>query len=203
MANIALSEFIDTNLTELIHRCRLKVIERSGPPPVNRDIQNGVPQFLNQLVHGLRDEGSNNREISKTAIKHGRELLREGFTIGEVVHEYGDVCQSVTDLAVELKAPVSAEDFRTLNKCLDDAIAGAVSEYSRDGGLTRDGESQEMRILLRTAITGFEALQMGSVPFKGTTAALVHSSLLKILAGMDRAMLEPVRSASKNRPTTG
>jgi len=202
MANIALSEFIDTNLTQLIHRCRLKVIERSGPAPANHDIQNGVPQFLNQLVQELRNGPSNSREINKTAIKHGKELLREGYTIGQVVHEYGDVCQSVTDLAVELAAPVSAEDFRTLNRCLDDAIAGAVSEYSRDEDLTRDGESHELRILLRTAITGFEALQMGSVPFKGTTAALVHSSLLKLLAGMDRAMLEPVRSESKNRPTT-
>jgi hypothetical protein len=32
------------------------------------------------------------------------------------VHEYGDVCQSITDLAVELGAPISTDDFRTLNR---------------------------------------------------------------------------------------
>jgi hypothetical protein len=41
----------------------------------------------------------------------------------------GDVCQAITELAVELNAPISTDDFRTLNRCLDDAIAGAVTEY--------------------------------------------------------------------------
>jgi hypothetical protein len=29
---------------------------------------------------------------------------------------------------VALTSPISTEDFRTLNRCLDDAIAGAVTE---------------------------------------------------------------------------
>ena len=52
--------------------------------------------------------------------------------MSQVVHDYGDVCQSVTDLAVEVNAPISTDDFRTLNRCLDEAIAGAVTEYGRE-----------------------------------------------------------------------
>ena len=43
----------------------------------------------------------------------------------------GDVCQVVTNLAVETNAHISADEFRIFNRCLDDAIAAAVKEYSR------------------------------------------------------------------------
>jgi hypothetical protein len=99
-----------------------------------------------------------------------------------VVHDYGDVCQSVTDLAMETKAPIATEDFRTLNRCLDDAIAGAVTEHARGQQVTRDGQSNEMRNLIHAAITAFEVIQTGTVGVGGTTGALVHRSLVGIRA---------------------
>ena len=71
---------------------------------------------------------------------HGRQLLKRGFTVDQVVHDYGDVCQSVTELAVETDTAISAEDFRTLNQCLDDAIAGAVTAFAEVQDIARDGE---------------------------------------------------------------
>ena len=66
-----------------------------------------------------------------TAKEHGRELLQHGFTIEQVVHDYGDLCQSVTDLAVELSMPLSNDEFRTLNRCLDlFFLAGATRTMS-------------------------------------------------------------------------
>ena len=35
-------------------------------------------------------------------------------------------------LALETNAPNNTEDFRTLNRCLDDAIASAVTMYTRE-----------------------------------------------------------------------
>ena len=35
-------------------------------------------------------------EIAATAARHGRELLENGFTVDQVVHEYGDLCQAIT-----------------------------------------------------------------------------------------------------------
>jgi hypothetical protein len=192
MGNVTLSEFIGVHREELIRRCIAKVATRgtrggtigaaeaTGARKTQGD--RGVPLFLDQLVHELRDGQSNTNEISKGAIKHGRNLLRQGFTVSEVVHDYGDVCQSVTDLAMETKAPIATEDFRTLNRCLDDAIAGAVTEHARGQQVTRDGQSNEMRNLIHAAITAFEVIQTGTVGVGGTTGALVHRSLVGIRA---------------------
>jgi C4-dicarboxylate-specific signal transduction histidine kinase len=40
---------------------------------------------------------------------------------------YGELCQAITDLAVERDAPFSVEEFCTLNRCLSNAIAIAIA----------------------------------------------------------------------------
>ena len=69
--------------------------------------------------------------MSRVATEHGSNLLQMGFTVGQVVHDYGGLCQAITELAVDLSEPISPANFHTLNRCLDDAIAEAVTEYSR------------------------------------------------------------------------
>jgi len=138
-----LHEFLTANREELVKRCRAKVATRSVPPPTAAEIDHGVPLFLDQLVAALRGGGTKqNTEITDSAVLHGRDLLLQGFTVSQVVHDYGDVCQSITDLAMELNAPISTDDFRTLNRCLDDAIAGAVTEFGR--GRTSQGIEGEV-----------------------------------------------------------
>jgi hypothetical protein len=98
------------------------------------ELRNGVPVFLDQLGEALRiaksSDAVDHEEIGKSAARHGHDLLRMGLSIGQVVRRYGDVCQVVTELAVQQKAPISGDEFQTLNLCLDDAIAEAVTEYS-------------------------------------------------------------------------
>jgi len=101
------------------------------PPPTAAEIDHGVPLFLEQLIDVLRAHGSSTADIRIGAVLHGHDLLLQGLTVGQVVHDYGDVCQSITELALETDAPISTQDFRTLNRCLDDAIAGAVTEFGR------------------------------------------------------------------------
>jgi hypothetical protein len=131
-------------------------------------------------------------------MKHGHDLLVQGFTVSQVVHDYGDVCQSVTDLAMETNAPIATEDFRTLNRCLDDAIAGAVTEHARAQQVGRDGQSDEMRHLLNAAITAFEVIQTGTVGVGGTTGALLSRSLTGIRALIDRPaeIAQPARASA-------
>ena len=126
-----LHEFITFKRDEIIARCRVKVAERSIPPPSEAEINHGVPIFLEQLVHALRS-GTPGAEIDRSAGQHGHDLLLQGFTVSQVVHDYGDVCQTITELAMEAHAPISADDFHTLNRCLDNAIAGAVTIYGRE-----------------------------------------------------------------------
>jgi hypothetical protein len=132
-----LYEFITLNREEIVTRCRAKVATRSMPPPSDTEINHGVPLFLDQLVAMLRSGGTSTLEIDRSAGQHGHDLLLKGFTVSQVVHDYGDVCQTVTDLALETNAPISTEDFRTLNRCLDEAIASAVTIYERDSQQSR------------------------------------------------------------------
>lgn len=197
-----LHEFIDTYRDEIIGRCRAKVAARSMPPPTEAEIDHGVPVFLDQLGEALRLGVTSNREISKSAIRHGHDLLLQGFTVSQVVHDYGDICQSITQLAVETKAPISTEEFRLLNRCLDDAIAGAVTEYGRERNQsTLDGEAargseragflaHELRNLLNTALLAFDVLKSGNVGVAGSTGTVLHRSLTAASALISRSLAE-------------
>jgi hypothetical protein len=196
MPTMTLEDFIDVNRTELISRCSAKMAMRS-PPRASHTAErdHGVPRLLDQVVEELRHGPSPTDEITESATNHGHALLRDGFTIGQVVHGYGDVCQSVTELAVEQGAPISADDFRTLNRCLDDAIAGAVTEHSREPGARAAGcheESWELANLADTALVAFEALQRGNVGIGGNTGGVLRRSLTAIRRLADRPIADSV-----------
>jgi signal transduction histidine kinase len=206
MKNVSLHEFIALHREEIIRRCRAKVATRSLPPPTEAEITHGVPEFLDQLTDALRLELRSTAEIVKSAVLHGRELLLKGFTVSQVVQDYGDVCQSVTSLAMDMNAAIGTEDFRTLNLCLDNAIAGAVTAY---GGArnqsTLDIESvrgserlgylaHQVRNIADTAICAFEALATGKIGVAGSTAGVLRASLTAIRALTARSLAEARRS---------
>ena len=190
-----LENFILDHRDELIARCRTKVAARTVPPPSAAETDYGVPFFLSELVDALQRGLSSSSErrtsvIGSTATLHGNQMRRQGFTVSQVVHDYGDICQSITELAVEKHAPISTDDFRVLNRCLDDAIAGAVTEYGRrartsaiDDESARGNErlgflAHELRNLIQTALVAFEVLKTGNVGVAGATGAVLHRSLV-------------------------
>jgi len=197
-----LHEFVTANRDEIIRRCRMKVASRSIPPPTAAEIDHGVPLFLGQLVDALRLGLSSSPEIGRSAILHGHDLLKRGFSVSQVVHDYGDVCQSITELALERSAPISTGDFRTLNRCLDDAIAGAVTGYGRErdrsavDANTADASQRlgyfahELRNLTSTAIMAFEILKTGNVGVGGSTGTVLHRSLMGLIALINRSLAE-------------
>ena len=197
-----LKEFISVHRDEIIRRCRMKVAARSKPLPTVLEIDHGVPLLLDQLVEALRLGQASSAQIDKSAGQHGHDLLRYGFTVSEVVHGYGDVCQSITELAVETSAPISADDFRMLNGCLDGAIAGAVTVYDLEGGQTPIDRgnvlekaplgvpAHQLRNLIRSATVAFEAIQSGQVGTGGSTGAVVRQSLLAAADLIDRALAD-------------
>jgi hypothetical protein len=200
MAHIPLEDFVRTYREELIRRCQAKVASRE-PPPGSAGSSHGVPLFLDQLGEQLRDGARQPGDIGDSAKKHGHDLLRQGFTIEQVVHNYGDVCQSVTDLAVELDAPISTDDFRTLNRCLDDAIAGAVTEFTLEEGVTRAKQSSELHSLAEAAICAFRFIRSGGVGPGGSTGAVVERNLVAILAAMDAGSPGPEQTSKTLTPT--
>jgi hypothetical protein len=198
MANTALGGFIDANRDELIGRCRAKVAQRTAPPATPSEIDRGVPMFLSQLSRELSYGRSETHDIGQSALEHGRDLLARGYTIGQVVHDYGDVCQSITDLAVETHAPISAEDYRTLNRCLDDAIAGAVTEFTKEQDSSRAGAVSELANLVNAASTAFEVLQSGTVGLNGATGRALAGTLANLRAYVEHREVTKAATAGAN-----
>lgn len=148
-------------------------------------------------------------EIGVTAARHGRELLQHGFTVDQVVHDYGDLCQAITDLAFERDAPFEVDEFRTLNRCLDNAIAGSVTEfiYQRDLLLEDAGVhalndrlgflAHELRSLIQTATLAVTAIKAGNVGLAGATGAVLDRSLIGLFAL--RPLVYRARSRGQDR----
>jgi hypothetical protein len=189
-----LHEFVTANRAEIIKRCREKILTRASPRPTPEELQHGVPLFLDQLAETLRLTMSSNPAIGKSATKHGGELLHGGFTIAQVVRDYGDICQAITALAVEKAAPITVDEFRALNLCLDDAIAEAVTEYGRlrtTESTERLGSlAHELRNLLNSATLAFDVLKTGNVGIQGSTGNVLARSLEGLQHVIDRELAE-------------
>ena len=206
-----LSEFITLNREEIIRCCRAKVAARSIPTPSEEEINHGVPLFLDQLVDALRSGGISSLAIDRSATRHGHDLLLKGFTVSQVVHDYGDVCQTITELAVRANASISTEDFRKLNQCLDAAIASAVTMYARESQRARLAEAKargnervgflvhELRNLVHTAIVAFEVLKTGQVGLAGSTGAVLNRSLIGLRDLIARSLDEVRLTRAVNR----
>ncbi|MEA3158292.1 MAG: hypothetical protein QOK44_5881 [Betaproteobacteria bacterium] len=216
-----LYEFLSEHRDELMSRCKAKVAKRSTPRASNEELKHGIRLFLEQLIQTLRFEHSSSysesrrvsgsshtsktpvqSQIGKTAAEHGGELLRRGLTVDQVVHDYCDLCQAVTELAVEENASVSVAEFRTLNRCLDNAIADAVTEYARrrdvavcDQGSHATSErlghlAHELRNLLNSAVLAVEAVKSGNVGLAGATGGVLDRSLQGMRDLIDRSLAE-------------
>jgi signal transduction histidine kinase len=212
-------EFLTENRGELIERCRMKVARRPAPRATEAELDHGITLFLDQIIKTLKAEESAQpiesrrmsgpsggvnailSEMGVSAKEHGRELLQHGFTIDQVVHDYGDLCQSITDLAVEHSVPISNDEFRTLNRSLDNAIAVAATEFNtqRDN-IFADKDTQanerlgffahELRNHLNSATLALTAIKAGSVGLTGATGAVLDRSLVALRRLIDRSLAE-------------
>ena len=218
--------FLANNRDELIARCKAKVAQRPRRAATEEQLKNGVPLFLEQLRRTLvaEEEGQADEslkisgasggdvatlsEMGLTAAAHGKQLLELGFSVDQVVHDYGDLCQAITDLAVERDAPFSVDQFRTLNRCLDNAIPDAVSEFSlqRDTTIARQQSADEnerlgflvheLRNSVGTAMLAVKALETGNLPMSGATGTVLKRSLAALTTLIDHT-LDGVRTKAE------
>jgi signal transduction histidine kinase len=207
-----LSEFVRSHRDEIIARCRTRVAERMAPRPTVSELEDGIPLFLRELEQTLECELLSRPRLATAAVAHGRALLRGGFSIAQVVHDYGDTCQTITELAIERNAPISIEEFRALNRSLDDAIAEAVTEYERQHeidvvaeGARRSNEhmgavAQQLHQLLRSAMLAYDVLRGGSVGIRGNTGDVLGRSLVGLRDLVNRSLTEVRLIAGVSQP---
>ena len=210
-----LYQFLANNRAILIGRCIKKVAQRSKRAATAEQLKNGIPIFIDQLTRTLLAEqrnqeaasleisgpaggdASNLSEMGLSATAHGKALLHLGYSVDQVVHDYGDLRQAITDLAFERDAPFSIEEFRTLNRCLDNVMADAVTEFSaqRDAALTAEQSQHEneqlgflmheLRNALGAASLAIQAMEMGNLTVVGATGAVLkrsHASMAKLIS---------------------
>jgi hypothetical protein len=213
-----LRDILTRNQAEVIRRCKEAAAKRYKPAELPAAIDHGVPLFLQQLVDTLRlEEASPERSageseeaptaIGRAAALHGAELLRLGYSIDQVVHEYGDICQSVTAIAMEGNQAISADEFRTLNRCLDDAIADAVKSFGAARQMSINRESRtlsdcltvfldEYDRLLDVATQAYSAMRTGNVGVVGATGALLAYTLTELRSLPGRSLTEIPQSGA-------
>ncbi len=225
-------EFLSNNADDLIRRCIDKVNKRPQRNASVEQLRTGIPMFLEQLTKTLQaderlgaaaamqisgasgGDESDDSEMGATAAAHGAELLALDYTVDQVVHDYGDLCQAITDLAVERDAPFSANEFRTLNRCLDNAIASAVTEFSfqRDCAMSDRHASEtnerlgflmhELRNSLSVATMAVAAMEAGQLSISGATGALLkrgHAAMQRLI----NLSLEDVRGENTAAQSKG
>jgi signal transduction histidine kinase len=197
-----LSDFLAANRQEILAQARARVALRSAPLAKDAELTHGLPVFLDQLGEALRKatlhEVVDHAEIHNSASQHGDHLFHEGLTVAGVVNSYGDLCQVITGLAVEQHASIDAGEFQTLNLCLDDATAGAVSAFSRqreraisDEGTERLGVlAHELRNALNAAILAFGSIKKGVVATGGSTGAMLDRSHMRLQSLIDQSLAD-------------
>ena len=202
-----LHEFLASHHKELIGRCKSKASRRNAPRVTAAELEHGVPMFLGHLVEELRGERTGSRgdgtaraDTSGAAALHGKRLLEEGYSVEQVVHDYGDICQAITELAKELNEPVSIDEFRTINRLLDNAIADAVASYGRHRETLYGAREElhgrigaladEQRTLVHRALQALDAIKVGNIGVMGATGTLLEDSLVQLRDLVDRSLPE-------------
>jgi signal transduction histidine kinase len=226
-----LHEFLTTHREALILRCRTKVAKRPVPPPTSAELTYGIPLFLAQITETLRLEATADLDgsrrlsgptdpartptttaIGEAAASHGAELQLKGFSVDQVVHDYGDLCQAVTEFAAEQNAPISVAEFGTLNRCLDNAIADAVTRFGdqREQAIrehaTQDTNERlgylahELGNKLNVARLAYEAIRRGNVGFAGATGTILLRSLMAMRTIIDHSFADVRLGADQPPP---
>jgi hypothetical protein len=179
MGILKLHELINLNRDEIISRCG----SSAAPRPTGHWTNQGADAFLDHLMVELRDGPSRTVAINEAAMPGGDELISERSTDSQGRHPYYQgVGRAVVDLALELDVPISADEFVVLDRCLDAAIAHAVTQHVSRQKIASDSAVNKLQDLTDTAIAAFEVLQTGTVGVIGRTGTLVRRSLMGIRA---------------------
>src|SRR5450759_2083771 len=102
-----LHEFLTRERTSILSVAKQKANETQGSRKRSDAVEEGWGVFYDELI-GLmtKDEPFEfHAELglhTAEAQKQGKEYLRLGYTVSEVVHSYGVLCQAITSLAGKL-----------------------------------------------------------------------------------------------------
>ncbi|HET6402365.1 MAG TPA: HAMP domain-containing sensor histidine kinase [Candidatus Kapabacteria bacterium] len=198
-----LYEFLTRERAPILAQCEQEILSFGGTKQALGPADDSWHIFYDELIDLLqRDqpfEFHTEKGLHKVeAEKHGKEYLRLGYTVSEVVHSYGVICQAITDFAAKLDYPITSREFRQLNLSLDTAIAEAVTEFEKVKSEERDVKeterlgflAHELRNSLQTASISLEMIEGGSFGARSNTGGVLQNSLQRMAELIDTALTE-------------
>jgi hypothetical protein len=202
-----LFKFLVVNRERILALVKERTADISEDKPTTEESERGLPEFYDHLVYEMKRESkglpksseksSERKHGQRSTTMHGKELSRLGYTVSQVVHGYGVLCQAITEVAEAMKAPISASEFSVLNLSLDIAIADAVTGFSKHARI-EDVDSakrmgflvHELRNALAAAIIAHSMVKKGIVGVGGSTNALLERNLNRARDIVDRSFSE-------------
>ncbi|MEO8554426.1 MAG: ATP-binding protein, partial [Kofleriaceae bacterium] len=141
--------------------------------------------------------------------QNGSDHVRLGLGIGHLVSGYGDVCQVIATLAIEHETAIAVADFRTLNLCVDEAIAAAARAHGRDreqlvvqkAAVDLGQLADSLQGALSAAMTANRLLQSGTVGTRASTARVLDRSLQTLCDLVDSSSLVGRNEVRRRSPT--
>ncbi|MDP4244121.1 MAG: HAMP domain-containing sensor histidine kinase [Bacteroidota bacterium] len=170
----------------------------------------GWSVFYDDLTGLLKGDDQSNFDGDKTTEpaqveKKGKEYLRLGYAISEVVQSFSIIYQAITESAVKLAYEITADDFNKLNASFDTAVAEVITEFGKVQTEAQDVQTEandqreaerlgslahELRNSLQSATVTLEMIEGGIIDIKSKTGGVLHSSLESMTELIDRALAE-------------
>lgn len=203
-----LHEFLLAERDEILTLCSKKIARLGDSMSSSDEMERGLSVFYDELIEVLRTDTDKSGEANNNSIeslhraaaeRRGKESLKLGYSISQVVHGYGAICQAITEYIQENSSEVaSPREFNRLNFCLDIAIAEAVTEFNR--GQRENAERDEVQRLgflaheLRNALTSAtlasQLIITGKVGANGSTSRILENAHRRMRDIIDRSLVE-------------
>jgi signal transduction histidine kinase len=184
---------------QLIDILKLKEVHPSPiTPNFDRNTIKLAASTSNEVEIANASGYPNEVKLAKSSGHLGQEFLRLGYTLSHVVHVYGSLCQSITGLATKSEYGITPREFRDLNRCLDVAIASAVTEYQSLCDLQKNEKeiqrcgfcAHELRNALGAATISFQLIKSGTVAVSGSVGQILEKNLLSLENLIGRSLTE-------------
>ena len=208
-----LHEFLTAERQAILDLSDEKVALIADSKHSSDELESGLPAFYDERIAVLQRAKATNpdgewdpqkdRKVaasisSEMVARHGTEAFRLGYTVSQVVHGYGALCQAITEHATSKRASISPQEFNLLNLSLDIAIADAVTQFDRvqHEHVQREEAKRlgflahELRNALSNAVLAYSALKGGHVGVAGSTSRVIEESHKAMREIIDRSLSE-------------
>ena len=201
---VPLHEFLQVNRERILALTGAKTLAISESKPTTENLQKDLPEFYDYLVSVLKREAEADHKVAAlsphppSTARHGKESSQLGYTVSQVVHGYGAICQAITETAQSTKTEITPGEFCTLNMSLDNAIAEAVAEFQKEHTMAEDQDRDkqlgflvhELRNALSGAILAHTLIKQGVVGTGGSTNAMMERAFQRMRDMLDRSFAE-------------